>query len=258
MTAAAPRLSQPALRNNAIYTGIDATQRSALRRSLPQVFSLDPGLKALSPARGASGGRVWTPVPHGRALVACLPGQLLQYVSQGAIEPCEHRVAQPQPGVGGPRVALVMRLRGRSAAQLPRGAGLFRMFQSVGAHDAAFAAVHDSVNGGAAAAAAPVGGAAAPVGAAEVPAAGDPSRHLSVQLIALDGTSVCFRVRSTSSMLKVFTAYAAHVRQEISRLRFMAPDGTRIAPHLYATETPDSLGLEDGGTMEVFPEQAGD
>ena len=55
----------------------------------------------------------------------------------------------------------------------------------------------------------------------------------------------------------MFASYAENSGQDIKTLRFVTPDGDRVAPGVYETATVGSLDLEDGDSIDVFVEQVG-
>ena len=110
------------------------------RGLLTLVFSTQPGLEVRLDPQAP-----WAAVPSGERTIALLPGELLQYVTRGAVPAVEHRVEAPPPGQPARR-SLVLRLRGRPGAALLRGPGVFGRYGDVVEFDAAFEASHCSVN----------------------------------------------------------------------------------------------------------------
>eukprot|EP00611_Tribonema_gayanum_P003692 TRINITY_DN1293_c0_g1_i2.p1 TRINITY_DN1293_c0_g1~~TRINITY_DN1293_c0_g1_i2.p1 ORF type:complete len:130 (+),score=46.17 TRINITY_DN1293_c0_g1_i2:48-437(+) len=74
---------------------------------------------------------------------------------------------------------------------------------------------------------------------------------LSVKSTGSDG-EVHFKIKSTTKMGKVFTAYASRKGLQVDQLRFMS-DGKRIK----AEDTPADCGLEDGDQLDCMMEAQG-
>lgn len=66
------------------------------------------------------------------------------------------------------------------------------------------------------------------------------------------GEETVFKIKKTTKMLKVFTAYALRKGVDLNALRFVL-DGTRIT----AEETPKTLELEDQDQIDCLLEQQG-
>jgi len=306
------------------FAALSRAGRSALAAASPAAdYLLDSSLRACSLSRydyapGAGGaaphvdrglftlvfapggglqvvlGGVTTPLPLSATRVACLAGELLQYVSQAAVPPCTHGVSPQAAG----RRSLVLRLRPEAAVRLPRGPGLFSRWATAGEFEAAFVASHLSVNepaaeavgGKPAAALAPLQAKPAPTPAKPVPPQRAPlpppppplvtrasakrarapdaaedaiappvpvkaeKRLLSLQIMDSDGYVVDFRVSGTTRMGAVLKAYCAKMSLDIHAMRFIF-DGDVIRDH---NITVSQLELEDGDAIDCYPEQIGD
>lgn len=78
------------------------------------------------------------------------------------------------------------------------------------------------------------------------------STHLNIKLKDDRGNEVFFKVKPTTQLSKVITAYCAQQGVAENTLRFFF-DNTRIAPG----DTPERLEMEDDDMIDVHQEQQG-
>ncbi|KAJ3071233.1 Small ubiquitin- modifier 1 [Podochytrium sp. JEL0797] len=76
--------------------------------------------------------------------------------------------------------------------------------------------------------------------------------HITIKVRGPDGNEVEFKIKNTTSMGKVHDAYAAKQGVNKASVRFNY-EGNRIRE----TDTPASLGLEDGDVIDATTEQIG-
>lgn len=75
---------------------------------------------------------------------------------------------------------------------------------------------------------------------------------LNLKLQALEGGHIIFKLKRTTSLEKMMTAYCKRMNVLREKSRFLF-DGTRLR----SNDTPESLEMEDGDVVEVFMEQIG-
>jgi small ubiquitin-related modifier len=80
-----------------------------------------------------------------------------------------------------------------------------------------------------------------------------PKKHINIKVKDQDNNEVFFKVKRSTQLEKLMTAYASQQGQARDSLRFHNCDGQRIQPN----DTPDSLEMEDGERIDVFQEQQG-
>lgn len=69
-------------------------------------------------------------------------------------------------------------------------------------------------------------------------------------LNGLCGHNVSYKISKTTRLKKIMIAYCKRVRVYLHQVRFIF-NGTRV----YASDTPDSLGMNNGDTIGIFPTQ---
>ncbi|KAK9461697.1 ubiquitin-like protein [Lipomyces oligophaga] len=77
------------------------------------------------------------------------------------------------------------------------------------------------------------------------------SEHLNVK-VTDNNNEVFFRIRRTTPLKKLIDTYCDRQGKARSSLRFLY-DGDRVSDG----DTPESLGMQDGDTLEVHAEQVG-
>merc|ERR1712037_686782 len=93
--------------------------------------------------------------------------------------------------------------------------------------------------------------AAAAAASADVkPAVADST--LTIRVKDQSGEETFFKVKSTTKMTKVFSAFAKRKGVDITAMRFIY-DGRRVG----IDDTPDSLDMEDQDQVDCFLEQTG-
>lgn len=78
------------------------------------------------------------------------------------------------------------------------------------------------------------------------------SEQLNLKVIGQDGQTVQFKIKRSTPFRKLINAYCDRSRLTSSTLRFMF-DGNRIDE----MDTPKSMDMEEGDTIEVFTQQSG-
>ncbi|KAJ3071227.1 Small ubiquitin- modifier 1 [Podochytrium sp. JEL0797] len=76
--------------------------------------------------------------------------------------------------------------------------------------------------------------------------------HITIKVKALAGEEVEFKIKKTTSMGKVLEAYAQKLGINKTTIRFKF-DGEEVN----AAETPGSLGMDDGDSLDAFIMQLG-
>jgi len=84
-----------------------------------------------------------------------------------------------------------------------------------------------------------------PDGAPEAP------EHLNIK-VTDNNNEVFFKIKRTTQLSKLMNAFCERQGKQLSTCRFLF-DGTRVTPQ----DTPDTLEMEDGDTLEVHQEQLG-
>jgi len=76
--------------------------------------------------------------------------------------------------------------------------------------------------------------------------------HINLKVMGQDGNIVQFKIKKHTALKKLMSTYCerAGLAQQTIRFSF---DGTRINE----SDTPKSLDMEDGDTIEVFQQQSG-
>ena len=78
------------------------------------------------------------------------------------------------------------------------------------------------------------------------------SEQLNLKVVGSDGQVVQFKIKRNTPLRKLINAYCDRCRLAQNTIRFMF-DGSRIDE----TDTPKSMDMEDGDTIEVFTQQTG-
>ncbi|KAF2273569.1 ubiquitin-like protein [Westerdykella ornata] len=78
-----------------------------------------------------------------------------------------------------------------------------------------------------------------------------PTEHLNIK-VTDNNNEVFFKIKRTTQLKKLMDAFCERQGKSIQSVRFLF-DGTRVQPQ----DNPESLGMEDGDTLEVHQEQIG-
>eukprot|EP00919_Chromeraceae_sp_WS-2016_P022608 GHVR01053681.1.p1 GENE.GHVR01053681.1~~GHVR01053681.1.p1 ORF type:complete len:101 (+),score=26.98 GHVR01053681.1:69-371(+) len=78
------------------------------------------------------------------------------------------------------------------------------------------------------------------------------SEHLNLKVKATDGNEVHFRIKRTTKLEKLMTAYCTRLGQNIDAVRFMF-DGD----HVRKEQSPNDIGLDDGDVLDAMLPQIG-
>ncbi|KAI9038732.1 SUMO family protein SMT3 [Aspergillus affinis] len=85
-----------------------------------------------------------------------------------------------------------------------------------------------------------------------VPPAGEaPVEHLNIK-VTDNNNEVFFKIKRSTQLKKLMDAFCDRQGKQLSTVRFLF-DGTRVRPE----DTPDTLEMADGDTLEVHQEQIG-
>jgi len=76
--------------------------------------------------------------------------------------------------------------------------------------------------------------------------------HINLKVMGQDGNIVQFKIKKHTALKKLMSTYCERAGLAIQTIRFSF-DGTRINEG----DTPKSLDMEDGDTIEVFQQQSG-
>lgn len=76
--------------------------------------------------------------------------------------------------------------------------------------------------------------------------------HINLKVMGQDGNIVQFKIKKHTALKKLMATYCERAGLALQTIRFSF-DGTRINE----TDTPKSLDMEDGDTIEVFQQQSG-
>ncbi|KZF26321.1 ubiquitin-like protein-like protein SMT3 [Xylona heveae TC161] len=87
-----------------------------------------------------------------------------------------------------------------------------------------------------------------PPGKPEEPPA---TEHLNIK-VTDNNNEVFFKIKRTTALKKLMDAFCERQGKAPNTVRFLF-DGTRVQP----ADTPDSLEMQDGDTLEVHQEQIG-
>ncbi|KAE8157021.1 ubiquitin-related domain-containing protein [Aspergillus tamarii] len=78
-----------------------------------------------------------------------------------------------------------------------------------------------------------------------------PVEHLNIK-VTDNNNEVFFKIKRSTQLKKLMDAFCERQGKQISTVRFLF-DGTRVRPD----DTPDTLEMADGDTLEVHQEQIG-
>ncbi|KZO97266.1 small ubiquitin-related modifier [Calocera viscosa TUFC12733] len=78
------------------------------------------------------------------------------------------------------------------------------------------------------------------------------SSTINVKVVTSTGDEVFFKIKKNTKMSKLKGAYAQRVGKDVQTIRFLY-DGERLGED----ETPSSLDMQDGDTIDVMVEQVG-
>jgi len=76
--------------------------------------------------------------------------------------------------------------------------------------------------------------------------------HINLKVMGQDGNIVQFKIKRHTALKKLMSTYCERAGLALQTIRFSF-DGTRINE----SDTPKSLDMEDGDTIEVFQQQSG-
>ncbi|KAI4108040.1 MAG: hypothetical protein L6R37_001322 [Teloschistes peruensis] len=77
------------------------------------------------------------------------------------------------------------------------------------------------------------------------------TEHLNIK-VTDNNNEVFFKIKRTTALSKLMNAFCERQGKNLSTVRFLF-DGARVNP----TDSPDSLEMADGDTLEVHQEQIG-
>jgi len=80
----------------------------------------------------------------------------------------------------------------------------------------------------------------------------DNPEHINLKVMGQDGNIVQFKIKRHTALKKLMSTYCERAGLALQTIRFSF-DGTRINE----SDTPKSLDMEDGDTIEVFQQQSG-
>jgi len=80
----------------------------------------------------------------------------------------------------------------------------------------------------------------------------DASGPINVKVVTSTGDEVFFKIKRNTKMSKLKGAYAQRVGKDVQTIRFLY-DGERLGEE----DTPASLEMQDGDTIDVMVEQVG-
>jgi len=79
-----------------------------------------------------------------------------------------------------------------------------------------------------------------------------PSGPINIKVLTSAGEEVFFKIKKNTKLSKLQAAYASKVGKDVGSIRFLY-DGNRINDE----DTPASLEMDDGDTIDVMVEQVG-
>ncbi|XP_060857975.1 small ubiquitin-related modifier 2-A-like [Metopolophium dirhodum] len=79
-----------------------------------------------------------------------------------------------------------------------------------------------------------------------------PSEHINLKVLGQDNAVVQFKIKKNTPLKKLMNAYCERTGISFETVRFRF-DGQAIT----ATDTPASLEMEEGDTLEVYQQQTG-
>ncbi|KAL9601351.1 MAG: hypothetical protein Q9179_002894 [Wetmoreana sp. 5 TL-2023] len=77
------------------------------------------------------------------------------------------------------------------------------------------------------------------------------TEHLNIK-VTDNNNEVFFKIKRTTALSKLMNAFCERQGKNLNTVRFLF-DGARVNP----TDSPDSLDMADGDTLEVHQEQIG-
>ncbi|KAB2602135.1 small ubiquitin-related modifier 1-like [Pyrus ussuriensis x Pyrus communis] len=80
----------------------------------------------------------------------------------------------------------------------------------------------------------------------------DQPAHINLKVKGQDGNEVFFRIRHTTQLKKLMTAYCDRVSVDMNSIAFLF-DGRRLRPE----QTPEELEMEDGDEIDAMLHQTG-
>ncbi|XP_059660164.1 small ubiquitin-related modifier 1-like [Cornus florida] len=80
----------------------------------------------------------------------------------------------------------------------------------------------------------------------------DQSVHINLKVKGQDGNEVFFRIKRSTQLRKLMTAYCDRQSVELTSIAFLF-DGRRLRPE----QTPDELEMEDGDEIDAMLHQTG-
>ncbi|EJD06164.1 ubiquitin-like protein [Fomitiporia mediterranea MF3/22] len=80
----------------------------------------------------------------------------------------------------------------------------------------------------------------------------DANAPINIKVLSAQGEEVYFKIKRSTKLSKLQTAYAHKIGKEVSTIRFLY-DGERINED----DTPASLDMEENDTIDVMVEQVG-
>ncbi|KAH7102439.1 ubiquitin-like protein [Auriculariales sp. MPI-PUGE-AT-0066] len=83
-------------------------------------------------------------------------------------------------------------------------------------------------------------------------AAPGPNDSISIKVMTSQGEEVFFKIKRSTKLSKLQGAYANKVGKDVSSIRFLY-EGNRLNDD----DTPHTLDMEDGDTIDVMVEQVG-
>ncbi|KAL4135236.1 hypothetical protein QTP88_006860 [Uroleucon formosanum] len=79
-----------------------------------------------------------------------------------------------------------------------------------------------------------------------------PVEHINLKVLGQDNSVIQFKIRKQAPLKKLMNAYCERVGVSFGSVRFRF-DGQAISQ----TDTPSSLEMEEGDTIEVYQQQTG-
>ncbi|KAJ2845795.1 SUMO protein smt3 [Coemansia brasiliensis] len=76
--------------------------------------------------------------------------------------------------------------------------------------------------------------------------------HINIKVASSDNSEIMFKIKRSTKLAKLMQAYCSRTGKSTGTVRFLV-DGERIT----GESTPESLGLEDGDTIDAMTEQVG-
>ncbi|KZV98900.1 small ubiquitin-related modifier [Exidia glandulosa HHB12029] len=80
----------------------------------------------------------------------------------------------------------------------------------------------------------------------------DPAAPINIKVVTSQGEEVFFKIKRNTKLSKLQGAYASKVGKDVGSIRFLY-DGNR----LHEDDTPATLDMEEGDTIDVMVEQVG-